>query len=88
MLHEDFNTACRLLHDMAVHPELQVDHAPTHPFKYKGIFYNNLKLILFISELRLIVYVHVIMKVVGFVVVYYKYHLIFQRPQLFIWIGA
>jgi len=35
MLHEDFNTACRLLHDMAVHPELQIDHAPTHPFKYR-----------------------------------------------------
>jgi hypothetical protein len=35
MLHEDFNTACRLLHDMAAHPELQIDHAPTHPFKYR-----------------------------------------------------
>ncbi|CAF1500647.1 unnamed protein product [Rotaria sp. Silwood1] len=33
MLHEDFNTACRLLRDMAAHPELQVDHAPSHPFK-------------------------------------------------------
>ncbi|UJR30111.1 hypothetical protein I4U23_017652 [Adineta vaga] len=33
MLHEDFDTACRLLHDMAIHPDLQLDHAPTHPFK-------------------------------------------------------
>jgi hypothetical protein len=33
MLHEDFNIACRLLHDMAAHSELQIDHAPTHPFK-------------------------------------------------------
>ena len=34
MLHEDFNTACRLLHKMAAHPELQSDYVPTHPFKY------------------------------------------------------
>ena len=34
MSHEDFNTACRLLHDMAIHADLQVDHPPTHPFKY------------------------------------------------------
>ncbi|CAF1456625.1 unnamed protein product [Adineta steineri] len=33
MLNEDFNTACRLLHDMAIHPDLNIDHAPTHLFK-------------------------------------------------------
>jgi len=33
MLHEDFNTACRLLHDMAAHSDLQLDRVPTHPFK-------------------------------------------------------
>ena len=38
MLHEDFNTACRLLHEMAVHSELQIDRPPTHPFKYKRFF--------------------------------------------------
>ena len=33
MLHDDFNTACRLLHDMAAHPDLQLDRVPTHPFR-------------------------------------------------------
>jgi hypothetical protein len=37
MLHEeDFNTACRLFHDMAAHPELQVDHGPTHLFIFSS----------------------------------------------------
>jgi hypothetical protein len=88
MLHEDFNTACRLLHDMAAHPELKIDHAPIHPFKYK-LFLNFLFILrLHFLELKLIVYVHVIMKVVGFVVVYYKFHQIFLQRQLFIWIGV
>ena len=34
MLHEDFNTACRLLHKMAAHKELQSDYVPTYSFKY------------------------------------------------------
>ncbi|CAF3194194.1 unnamed protein product [Rotaria socialis] len=33
MLHTDFNTACRLLREMAVHSELQNDQLPTQPFK-------------------------------------------------------
>ncbi|CAF1211558.1 unnamed protein product [Adineta ricciae] len=33
MLHEDFNTACRLLHEMAAHPDLQRDQSPTYSFK-------------------------------------------------------
>ncbi|CAF1294120.1 unnamed protein product [Rotaria sp. Silwood1] len=33
MLHEDFNRACRLLHTMSVHAELQLDCIPSHPFK-------------------------------------------------------
>ena len=37
MLHEDFNTACRLLHEMASHPDLQPEHVPTHPFKYADL---------------------------------------------------
>jgi hypothetical protein len=34
MLHEDFNTACRLLHKMAAHPKLQSNYVPSHPFMY------------------------------------------------------
>ncbi|CAF0911255.1 unnamed protein product [Rotaria sordida] len=33
MLHEDFNRACCLLHTMSIHPELQTDYIPSHPFK-------------------------------------------------------
>ncbi|CAF1064555.1 unnamed protein product [Adineta steineri] len=33
MLSEDFNIACRLLHKMAAHPELQSNYIPTLPFK-------------------------------------------------------
>jgi hypothetical protein len=34
MLHEDFQIACRLLHKMTAHPELQSDFIPPHRFKY------------------------------------------------------
>jgi hypothetical protein len=34
MLHEDFNTSCRLLNKMAAHPELQSSYVSPHPFKY------------------------------------------------------
>ncbi len=34
MLHEDFDTACRLLHKMAAHPDFQSDYVPSHSFKY------------------------------------------------------
>lgn len=33
MLHEDFNRACRLLHQMATHPELQTNYIPSYRFK-------------------------------------------------------
>jgi hypothetical protein len=52
VLHEeDFNTACRLFHDMAAHPELQVDHGPTHLFKYKFSFHFFFKVI-YLLELK------------------------------------
>ena len=34
MLHEDFNKACRLLHKMTAHPDLQPTHVSPHLFKY------------------------------------------------------
>lgn len=34
MLHEDFNKACRLLHKMMAHPELQSTYVLPRPFKY------------------------------------------------------
>lgn len=39
MLHEDFNVACRLLHTMAIHPELQSNFLPSHRFKY--VLFNS-----------------------------------------------
>ncbi len=89
MLHDDFNVACRLLHQMAAHPELQSDYVPCYPFKYIEFFFvkffSNHS---FFIDQKSIIYVLVFMKDVGFVVVFYKFHLIVHLLQSFIWTGV